>query len=178
MKLYAAILLGLAVLATVLFAGRLPVDPPTGVATAAAVPVANVTPAAPAPAPAGTLGETIRIDRDPSGQFHLDAAVDGSATRFLIDTGADVVALTEDDARRAGIAVSTADYQPILQTASGQGYGARVKLDRVQVGQAELRDVDAVVVRELAVSLLGQSVLRRVGRVELRGDQIVIEPGA
>ncbi|HEY6870297.1 MAG TPA: TIGR02281 family clan AA aspartic protease, partial [Novosphingobium sp.] len=145
-----------------------------GIAAAAPGPVATVT-----PAPAARTAdddEEIRIDRDQSGQFHLDIAVNGASSRFLIDTGADVVALTEDDARRAGIAVSGADYQPILQTASGQGYGARVKLDRVQIGRAELRDVDAVVVRELAVSLLGQSVLRRVGRVELRGDQIVLEP--
>ena len=175
MKHFAAILLALAVLVTMLVAGRLPVAAPDAAATGAPGPAATVT-AAP-PAPAAYDGEAIRIDRDGSGQFHLDVAVNNSPVRVLIDTGADLVALTEDDARKAGVQVSAADYQPILQTASGQGYGAPVKLDRVQIGRAELHDVDAVVVRELAVSLLGQSVLRRIGRVELRGDQIVLEPG-
>jgi predicted aspartyl protease len=37
--------------------------------------------------------------------------------------------------------------------------------------------VSAVVIRGLPVNLLGQSVLRRLGSVQLSGDRMVIQPG-
>ncbi len=178
MKQLGSILLGLAVLA-VAFGGNRPAPtaspPPQPARTDAP---RSASPVPPAGARAAYAGEPIRIDRDSSGQFHLELAVNATPTRFLVDTGADVVALTEGDARRAGIAVDPAAFQPILQTASGQGWGAPIKLERLEIGPTELRDIDAVVVRDLAVSLLGQSVLRRLGRVEMQGDQIVLEPGS
>jgi aspartyl protease family protein len=114
------------------------------------------------------------IARDASGQFHLQAQVDGEDTTFLIDTGADVVALTEADAERLGIEVMPDDFRPIMETASGTGYAARITLDRLALGDDEFDDVDAVVVRGLGTNLLGQSVLRRLGKVELQGDRMVI----
>lgn len=175
MKHWALILLGLAGLTLFFGADRPgPAGAPAMTATTAAPSSSS---ASPAPAGAGFAPEGIRIERDGSGQFHLDLLVNAVSTRFLIDTGADVVALTEADARAAGIQVSPSDYQQILQTASGQGWGAPIRIDRLEIGRTELRDIDAVVVRDLSVSLLGQSVLRRIGRVELRGDQILIEPG-
>lgn len=120
--------------------------------------------------------EGLVLDRDASGQFHLDAAVNGTTTRFLVDTGADSVALTVADAERAGIKVDPASFQPILQTASGQGWGTLVELERIEVGRTEIRNVGAVVVKDLGVSLLGQSVLARMGKVELKGDRMVLEP--
>ncbi|MBA3055598.1 MAG: TIGR02281 family clan AA aspartic protease [Sphingomonadales bacterium] len=121
-------------------------------------------------------GEGIAIDRDHSGQFHLDAAVNGTRTRFLVDTGADTVALSVTDAQAAGIEVNPNGFVPILRTASGQGYGTLVTLDRLEIGETQFRNVGAVVVKDLGVSLLGQSVLARMGRVELKGDRMVIEP--
>lgn len=175
MKHLGAILLGLAALAAV-FGGMAP-GPSTGPAPAPTGAPSPAAAQAPRALAAGYAGDAIRIARDASGQFHLDLPVNGSTTSFLVDTGADVVALTEGDAARAGIPVNPGDYKPILQTAGGQGWGMPVRVDRLEIGRNELRDVDAVVVRDLQVSLLGQSVLRRVGRVELQGDQLLLEPG-
>jgi aspartyl protease family protein len=129
-------------------------------------------------APSGAArgsGESIALARDASGQFHLDGQVNGHDTRFLVDTGADTMALTMSEAEQAGIDVSALSFAPIIQTASGPGLGARVRIERLTLGGTELRDIDAVVVRDLPVNLLGQSVLR-LGKVELSGDRMVIEP--
>lgn len=125
----------------------------------------------PAPAPAG--GQTA-IERDGSGQFHVEGDVDGTAVRFLVDTGADVVALSEGDAQRMGIVPDPGSFRPMVRTASGTGYGAPVRLDRLVVADRELADVEAIVVRGLSVSLLGQSALRRLGPVTLEGDRLLI----
>jgi aspartyl protease family protein len=120
--------------------------------------------------------EAMVLQRDRTGQFHLSARVNGEATQFLVDTGADTVALTTADAERVGIHVDPASFQPILRTASGEGWGTVAQIDRIEIGNAELRNIGAVVVKDLGVSLLGQSALARLGKVELRGDTMVLEP--
>jgi len=122
----------------------------------------------------GASAEMVEIERDAGGQFHLEVEAGGETVRFLVDTGADVVALTEDDADRLGIRPDPSEYRPMLRTASGTGMGAPVQIARLTIGGRDLDDIDAVVVPELPVSLLGQSVLRRLGSVTLRGDRLTI----
>ena len=119
-------------------------------------------------------GEVTVIRRDSSGQFYLEVDVGGAQITFLIDTGADVVALTERDAQTLGIAPDPGSYRPILRTASGEGMAAPVELERMTIAGRDLEIVQAVVVPDLPVSLLGQSALRRLGSVTLRGDRLII----
>ena len=135
---------------------------------------------APAPVAATThklakgTSDALMLRRDGSGQFHVDAAVNGNSVNFLVDTGADLVALTEEQAADIGLNLNPDDFQPVMQTASGVGYGAQVTLDEVEIGGTSLSNVQAVVVRGLTVNLLGQSVLKQLGAVELKGDTMVI----
>lgn len=122
---------------------------------------------------AGTA-DALLLQRDASGQFHLEASVNGAPVEFLVDTGADIVALTEQEALNLGLNVSEGDFQPVMKTASGVGYGAQIKLDEMEVAGERLRDVDAVVVKGLAVNLLGQSALRKLGSIQLKGDSMII----
>lgn len=124
----------------------------------------------------GSTLDEIEISRDASGQFHLTAVANGSDTPFLIDTGADMVAITVAAAEDMGIDVDPEAFQPIARTASGTGYGMPVQIERFEVGGRELTDVDAVVMDGLSTNLLGQSVLGQLGSVELRGDTMVIRP--
>ena len=132
---------------------------------------------APKPAPSATMaGEGMVIERDQSGQFHVSVAINDQPTQFLVDTGADSVALTVADAERAGLTVNPENFQPILKTASGEGWGTLVTLDRLQLGETELHNVGAVVVKDLPVSLLGQTVLGQLGKLELMGDRMILAP--
>lgn len=126
------------------------------------------------PAPPLEAAEAMVLRRDGSGQFRLVASANGSDVAFLVDTGADMVAITEAEAENLGIMLVDSDFEPVAQTASGVGYGAAVRLDELVVAGQEFRDVDAVVMRGLSTNLLGQSVLRKLGKVELRGDSMVI----
>ena len=117
---------------------------------------------------------TTTIRRDGSGQFRLIGRVNGSEEKFLVDTGADIVALTIDAADAAGIHVDPSSFAPILKTASGEGRGAHYTVREFEIAGRVLRDMDVVVVEGLATNLLGQSALRQLGRIELRGDSMVI----
>ena len=46
-----------------------------------------------------------RVDRSSDKHFYADAEVNGQPIRFLVDTGAGEIALTEEDARKAGMNV-------------------------------------------------------------------------
>jgi aspartyl protease family protein len=112
------------------------------------------------------------LARSADGHFYLDAQVNGAQVHFLVDTGASMVALTPADAQRAGIALSS-------ERATAQGAGGAIEvtpvtIDRVAAGPLEARGVEGAVVRQLNVSLLGQSFLARVGTVEIRGDRMVL----
>lgn len=141
---------------------------------------ASTGPAAPAPTRSASAAigdaQALVLRRDGSGQFHVTALVEGQDVRFLVDTGADVVALTIDEAEQLGLPVDPGSFQPMMQTASGVGYGAPVTIDSLEVGGQEFRSVPAVVVEGLTVNLLGQSVLRQLGKVELSGDRMIIRP--
>lgn len=134
-------------------------------------------PPAPAPpaaaAPAGNGYASAELRRAPDGHFYADAQVNGARVRFLIDTGASLVALTPDDARRAG--VTPGSERGVAMAAGGPVETAPVTIDRLAVGPLAAERVRAAVVSEgLPVSLLGQSFLARVGTVEIQGDRMVL----
>ncbi|MCA1661625.1 MAG: TIGR02281 family clan AA aspartic protease [Novosphingobium sp.] len=122
----------------------------------------------------GFDGEAMVLTRGGGGQFHLTAQVDGQDTEFLVDTGADMVALTVEEAERLGFSVDPSQFVPLTRTASGTGYGAVIRLGTLEVAGGEFREVEAMVLDGLPVNLLGQSVLSQLGQVSLEGDRMVI----
>ena len=114
------------------------------------------------------------ILRDMNGHFFAHGEVDGEPIRFVVDTGADMVALTIEDARRAGVEFSEAQFEPVGRTASGVALGQNVMLKSVTLDGKKVEDVHAAVIRDLDVSLLGQSYLRHIDSVQLRGDEMVL----
>jgi len=142
-----------------------------------------LTGAAPAPggAPATSIagapalaGNGATIERGPGGQFHVEALVNDRPITLLVDTGSDSMALSEADAQTVGLAPDPASYRAVVTTASGPGYGAHVRIDRLEIAGHDLGAADAVVVRGLTISLLGRSQLQRLGPVSMAGDRMVI----
>jgi aspartyl protease family protein len=116
--------------------------------------------------------EETLIHRDGNGHFFAHAQVNDEPIRFLVDTGADMVALTIDDARRAHVAFDPASFEVIGSGASGPVRGQRVMLGEVLLDGKRVREIHGAVVEGLDVSLLGQSYLRKIKSVHLTGDQM------
>jgi aspartyl protease family protein len=102
---------------------------------------------------------------NPSGHFFADGLINGTAVHFLVDTGATVIAMNSDTARRIGI-----DYlHNYVRTYN-------VTLNTVQVGDITLYNVPASVIegngpREtlLGMSFIGQLDMKRDSdKMELR----------
>lgn len=110
-----------------------------------------------------------------SGQYHYKGRVNSGYIDFLVDTGASSVALTLNDARKAGIRESDLKFDVPINTAGGRNYAARVKLDQLALGGIILRDVDAMVVKEgLNISLLGMTWLGRLQEVKATPSALML----
>lgn len=136
-------------------------------------PRASARPSASLASPAGKA--IIRSDRQ--GHFVTDIEVQGKRVKAMVDTGATVVALRYEDAERMGLIRSGEKFDRRVSTANGVARAMAVRLNRVDVENVTLYDVEALVLDrgKLAVNLLGMSFLRRLSRFEVRPDHIVLE---
>ncbi len=115
------------------------------------------------------------LQRSHDGHFYAEVFINGSPTRMLVDTGASVIALTGTDAETMGIHWDYSALSVVAQGASGPVEGVRVRLPEVEMDGFVARDVAAIVVPEgLGVSLLGQSFLSTIGKVEIADEQMVL----
>jgi aspartyl protease family protein len=120
---------------------------------------------------------SIIIARDPRGHFQTEGRIDGQRIGFMVDTGASVIALNETSAARFGLRPSRGDYNASVTTANGTIRAARTRLAMVDIGGIVVRDVDAMVLPDEALSenLLGLSFLSRLKRFEYANGQMVLE---
>jgi aspartyl protease family protein len=115
------------------------------------------------------------FQRAADGLFYVTARVNGTQVRFLVDSGASVVVLSEADAARAGIEAKDMRPGPRLQTASGSAAMRWSHVKSLQVGDTILNGVDSAVVGSgLTTSLLGQNALTKLGNVTINGDTLKI----
>jgi len=109
----------------------------------------------------GGGGTQIVIAAGSGGHFTTDGSINGRAVRFLVDTGATSIALSEETARRIGLDFARGQ-RGYANTANGQVIAHRVRLASVRVGEVTVYDVDAVVLpAPMEQVLLGNSFLSR-----------------
>ncbi|KGB82936.1 MAG: TIGR02281 family clan AA aspartic protease [Pseudomonadota bacterium] len=117
----------------------------------------------------------IEVPRAPDGHFYLTVAVNGTPLQFVVDTGASQVVLTPEDARRVGIDPTGLAFSSEARTANGVVQTAPVRLNEVQLGPLEDRNVRAWVNSgEMDMSLLGMSYLQRFEKMEITRDLLVL----
>lgn len=135
-----------------------------------------------APAPAGIppvapgneVSRDTILEKSANGHFYVDAEVNGQLVNFVVDTGATLVALTVEDARRIGIPFSEGEFTVVAQGASGPVRGQVLKLGSITIDGKSATDVGGAVLQGLPVSLLGQSYLSRISSVQMAGDHMTL----
>jgi aspartyl protease family protein len=117
----------------------------------------------------------LRILPDAQGGYSVRGLVNGHSIALVVDTGATLITLSEDQAVRLGLPLSDEARIPV-ETASGRVSGWRVALDSVQVGSLDERRVDAVVLPgdRPTIALLGMSFLSRLD-IRNEGSVLVLQ---
>jgi len=130
------------------------------------------------PKTTGNAGlRSVTVSRDSRGHFQTEGRVDGRRLGFMVDTGASVIALNETSAALIGVRPRPSEYTANVSTANGSIKAARTRLAMVDIGGLVVRDVDALVLPDEALSenLLGLSYLSKLRRYEFADGKLVME---
>jgi aspartyl protease family protein len=121
-------------------------------------------------------GNELVLNRADNGHFYAEGNADGAAVRFMVDTGATVVALTQSDAESLGHYINPAELTVVGRGVNGDVSGKSIMIKRLSLGQITADNVPAVIIPEgLPVSLLGQSFLSRIGHVTISENRMTLK---
>jgi aspartyl protease family protein len=117
---------------------------------------------------------TIVLYKAQGGHYFADTLVDGSPITMMVDTGATTVALSYEDAERAGLNPQSLNFSSIVMTANGPAASAYVTLPRISIGGIERTNIRAGVAErgKLDRSLLGMNFLGTLSSVSFSGDEL------
>jgi aspartyl protease family protein len=118
----------------------------------------------------------VQVSRGQTGEFALQAKINGVSAPMVIDTGATSVVLTYETAKAAGLPLELLEYDVDVETAGGHTKAARLTLDRLAVGKLVERSVPALVVPrgQMKNNLLGMSFLDRMESWEVHADRLML----
>ncbi len=121
---------------------------------------------------AAEKGTSMRIWPTPQGMYEVNGSINSFPMRFLVDTGATTVAMNSQQAKRIGLNYKMNSQIGSAVTASGVVKAYYLKLDKVRIGEIELRDIPASVIEGshptevlLGQSFLNQLIMRRDGQM-------------
>ena len=121
-------------------------------------------------------GARVEVPRGPDGHYYLTLDINDTPVRFVVDTGATSMVLTQSDAGRIGLSEDELIYFSEAMTANGPVRTAPVRLDRVALGPFEDSNVRAFVNEgEMTRSLLGMDYLNRFARLEINNGRLILE---
>ena len=106
-------------------------------------------------------GSQIVLTAGTGGHFITRGSINGKTVRFLVDTGATNIALSQAEADRIGLNYRNGE-RGISNTANGQVIVYRTLLDVVRIGDVQVYNVAATVLpAQMEAVLLGNSFLTR-----------------
>ncbi|MGN6775686.1 TIGR02281 family clan AA aspartic protease [Rhizobium sp.] len=120
---------------------------------------------------------SVQLHADSGGHYEGDFTINGRSVHGMIDTGATYVAMNESTARSLGFSGVDLDYRYPVQTANGASKVAYIKLDRLEIGTIRVRDIDAVVAKDSALSttLIGMSFMKKLNSYGVQNGTLLLK---
>jgi aspartyl protease family protein len=126
--------------------------------------------ASPVEGPAGEL----RIPLQSDGHFWVDATVNGTPVRFLVDSGASVTTVSRSVADAAGLL--TGLQVAVVETANGTVRMRRSRAETLRVGTIRSQDVPVLVAEQEGLNVLGMSFLSSLEGWGVQGRTLILQP--
>ena len=121
-------------------------------------------------------GREVRIAMSPDGHFWARASIDGTERRMLIDSGATVTALSTATARQAGVDGGGGLLPILIRTANGTVRAETGRVDRLELGGIEARNLRVVITPALGADILGMNFLSQLQSWRVEGRTLIMEP--
>jgi aspartyl protease family protein len=126
-------------------------------------------------------GTKVHMEKSESGVYLVPITVNGMNLKFIFDTGASSICISQAEAvvmvKQGSITQNDIVGQQQMQDATGGvSAGTVIRLHSVEIGGIELRNVEAIVVDNIdAPLLLGQTALSKFGKISIDYDNLILE---
>lgn len=122
-------------------------------------------------------GQALRIPVAPDGHYWVEATINGTPARFLIDSGATVTALSENTARAAGLNYDVGAPGIVMTTANGKVEAKRTSIATLAIGPISASDLAVVVSPTFGeVNVIGMNMLSRLKSWGVQDGDMVLTP--
>lgn len=122
-----------------------------------------------------TADGSLQLQRHRNGHFYVDGSVNGHFVRFMVDTGATSISVTDELAEQAGL---EGGEKVQFRTANGTRTGRLVRAQSIEVGPFQARNLTVgtgYTGSSAQDALLGQNFLRNFD-VVMRNDTLELHP--
>jgi aspartyl protease family protein len=122
-------------------------------------------------------GETV-VPMASDGHYWVDAMVNGSEVRMLIDTGATMTGLSQDAAEAAGIKPDPQQMPLEMTTANGMMIATVGRAGELSFGSITARNLEVAVPRDLDddTNLIGMNLLSQLESWRVERDRLILVP--
>jgi len=121
-------------------------------------------------------GET-RVPLSADGHFWIEAKVQGSQQRFMVDTGATISALSTDAARAAGVRADPLGMPVIVRTANGPAQAQMARVSDLRFGNIVAADLDTIITADTGgLNVLGMNFLSRLKGWRVEDGVLILTP--
>ncbi|HEY9092694.1 retropepsin-like aspartic protease family protein [Parasphingorhabdus sp.] len=123
------------------------------------------------------IGQTLRLRQSADGHFWVNAQVNGTPVRFLIDSGATTTAMTLETARAANVDIDESGFPVYLNTANGMVEAQRGTIQSLRVGPMMAVEFPVVVAEAFGGSnVLGMNFLSAMDSWRVERMEMILEP--
>lgn len=121
-----------------------------------------------------TVGKELRLPQQ-DDHWYVDAQVNGSPVRFLVDTGATTISMNQTSAELAGVDFGGSSFPVAINTANGLVQAKRGTIKQLQVGPIGRKDIAVVVAPEFGdTNVLGMNFLSSLSSWRVETGTLVL----
>jgi aspartyl protease family protein len=123
------------------------------------------------------VGKEVRVKMAPNGHFFVDASLDGTRRRMMVDSGATITALSSATAAAAGLEPKDELMPVIIQTANGPVRAQTAEVRELRIGNIVARDLKVVVSPAFGkMDVIGMNLLSRLKSWRVEDNVLVLVP--
>lgn len=123
------------------------------------------------------VGTTLRIRQSMDGHFWVNAKVNDTPVRFLVDSGATTTAMNLNTARETGIEINEGGFPSYVSTANGTVEVRRGRIQSLDLDLMAASDFPVIVAEEFGdTNVLGMNFLSAMKSWRVEGNEMILEP--
>ena len=123
------------------------------------------------------VGDEVRVKMASNGHFFVNASLDGTKKRMMVDSGATITALSAATAAAAGLEPKNEMMPVIIETANGAVRAQTAEVKELRIGNIVARDLKVVVSPAFGkMDVIGMNLLSKLKSWRVEGNTLILVP--